>query len=44
MEAASQPPGVAPMRFEDWFKPFNDERTMPPYALYSASSADPQTP
>jgi len=36
----SQPPGMAPMRFEDWFRPFNDERTMPPYALPLRSSAD----
>jgi hypothetical protein len=43
-DPASQPPGMAPMRFEDWFKPFNKERTMPPYALPRASSADPQTP
>ncbi len=32
-DAASQPPGMAPMRFADWFKPFNDERSLPPYAL-----------
>jgi hypothetical protein len=38
----SQPPGMAPMRFEDWFVPFNEERTMPPYALPRPSSADPQ--
>jgi hypothetical protein len=37
----SQPPGMAPMRFEDWFEPFNDERTMPPYALPRAPSDDP---
>jgi hypothetical protein len=37
----SQPPGMAPMRFEDWFKPFSDERTMPPYALPRAVSAEP---
>jgi hypothetical protein len=43
-DPASQPPGMAPMRFEDWFKPFNKERTMPPYALPRTSSADPQTP
>ena len=43
-DPASQPPGMAPMRFEDWFKPFNEERTMPPYALPRASSTDPQTP
>jgi hypothetical protein len=40
----SQPPGMAPMRFEDWFEPFNDERTMPPYALPRASSAGPPEP
>ena len=40
----SQPPGMAPMRFEDWFKPFSDERTMPPYALPRAVSADPPEP
>jgi hypothetical protein len=33
-DPASQPPGMAPMRFADWFKPFNDERAMPPYALH----------
>jgi hypothetical protein len=32
-DPASQPPGMTPMRFEDWFKPFNSERTLPPYAL-----------
>lgn len=32
-DPASQLPGMAPMRFEDWFKPFNSERTLPPYAL-----------
>jgi hypothetical protein len=42
-DPASQPPGMAPMRFEDWFKPFNEERTMPPYALSRASSAKPDT-
>lgn len=26
-------PGMAPMRFADWFTPFNDERTLPPYCL-----------
>lgn len=36
----SQPPGMAPIRFEDWFKPFNDERTMPPYALPHVSPDD----
>jgi hypothetical protein len=29
------------MRFEDWFEPFNDERTMPPYALPRSPAADP---
>jgi len=42
-DPASQPPGMAPMRFEDWFKPFNEERTMPPYALWRVSSANPDT-
>lgn len=37
----SQPPGMAPMRFEDWFKPFNHDRTMPPYALPHVNSDDP---
>jgi hypothetical protein len=41
-DRASQLPGMAPMRFEDWFNPFNEERTMPPYALPRASSANPQ--
>ena len=27
------PPGMAPMRFEDWFVPFNDDRYLPVYAL-----------
>lgn len=26
------PPGMAPMRFEDWFVPFNEERNLPVYA------------
>ena len=43
-DPASQPPGMAPMRFEYWFEPFNEDRTMPPYALPRATSADPQTP
>lgn len=38
-DPASQPPGMAPMRFDDWFEPFNEDRTMPPYALPRASSA-----
>jgi hypothetical protein len=37
----SQPPGMAPMRFADWFEPFSDERTMPPYALPRSPAADP---
>jgi hypothetical protein len=32
----SQPPAMAPMRFSDWFVPFNAERSMPPYALPEA--------
>jgi hypothetical protein len=32
----SQPPGMAPMRFSDWFVPFNAGRSMPPYALPEA--------
>jgi hypothetical protein len=40
----SQPPGMAPMRFADWFRPFSDERTMPPYALPRAPAADPPAP
>jgi hypothetical protein len=43
-DPANHPPGMAPMPFEDWFKPFNEQLTMPPYALPRASSADPQTP
>ena len=27
----SQPPGMAPMRFNDWFRPFNSDRSLPPY-------------
>lgn len=38
-DPASQPPGMAPMRFGDWFVPFSEDRTMPPYALPPASSA-----
>ena len=26
-DPARQPPGMAPMRFTDWFRPFNDRRT-----------------
>lgn len=43
-DPASQPPGMAPMRFEDWFRPFNNERTLPPYALPASSSADTSLP
>lgn len=32
----SQPPGMAPMAFSDWFAPFSAERSMPPYALPEA--------
>jgi hypothetical protein len=32
-DPSAQPPGTASMRFEDWFTPFNEERTLPPYAL-----------
>jgi hypothetical protein len=39
-DAASQPPGMAPMRFDDWFKPFNNERTLPPYALPTPPSTN----
>ena len=28
------------MRFEDWFKPFNHEHTLPPYALPDSPSTD----
>jgi hypothetical protein len=34
-DVSAQPPGMAPMRFEDWFAPFNSERSLPPYALPS---------
>lgn len=36
-EADFGPPGMAPMRFEDWFVPFNDERHLP---LYATDHAD----
>jgi hypothetical protein len=39
-DPAGQPPGMAPMRFEDWFRPFNDQRTLPPYALPAPPSDD----
>jgi len=39
-DAVSQPPRMAPMRFEDWFKPLNNERTLPPYALPTPPSND----
>jgi hypothetical protein len=32
IELSPQPPGMAPMRFQDWFIPFNDERPVSPYA------------
>lgn len=32
-DVASQPSGMALMRFKHWFRPFNGERTLPPYAL-----------
>jgi hypothetical protein len=34
-DVSRQPPGMAPMRFEDWFAPFNPECALPPYALPS---------
>jgi hypothetical protein len=37
-DVSAQPPGMAPMRFEDWFAPFNSERSLPPYALPSRGS------
>lgn len=39
-DPARQPPGMAPMRFVDWFRPFNDRRTLPPYALPAPPSTD----
>ena len=42
-DPAAQPPGMASMRFTDWFRPFNDERTLPPYALPAPPSADAST-
>ncbi|MGI8450665.1 MAG: hypothetical protein ACR2MP_26500 [Streptosporangiaceae bacterium] len=39
-DPAGQPPGMAPMRFVDWFRPFNDRRTLPPYALPAPPSTD----
>ena len=32
----SQPAGMAPMRFSDWFVRFNPGRSLPPYALPEA--------
>lgn len=43
-DPAAQPPGMAPMRFEDWFRPFNNKRTLPPYALPAPSSTDAPMP
>jgi hypothetical protein len=34
------PPGMAPMRFVDWFVPFNDERHLPVYATDPAEPRD----
>ena len=28
------------VRFTDWFRPFNDDRTLPPYALPAPSFTD----
>ena len=35
------PPGIAPMRFEDWFVPFNDQRHLPIYAMDRRSRRTP---
>jgi hypothetical protein len=43
-DPAAQPPGMAPMRFADWFRPFNDERTLPPYALPAPPFPDASMP
>jgi hypothetical protein len=43
-DPARQPPGMAPMRFTDWFRPFNDRRTLPPYALPAPPSTDAPLP
>lgn len=45
VDPTAQPPGMAPLRFEDWFRPFNDKRTLPPYALPTPPpSADASIP
>src|SRR3984885_12318639 len=41
---APHSPVLAPMRFTDWFRPFNDERTLPPYALPAPQSPDASMP
>lgn len=28
-----QAAGIAPLCFEDWFTPFNDQRSLPPHAM-----------
>ena len=28
----ADPPGMAPMTFDDWFVPFTNDRRLPPYA------------
>ncbi len=37
-------PGLAALRFENWFRPFNDQRTLPPYALPAPPAADAPMP
>lgn len=32
-EKEVQPSDMAPMRFDDWVRPFNSERSLPPYSL-----------
>jgi hypothetical protein len=39
-----QPPGMAPMRFDDWFTPFNEDRHLPPYARAGGSKPSPNEP
>jgi hypothetical protein len=34
------PGGMAPMGFDDWFKPFNDDRCMPVYSTEVAAAGD----
>jgi hypothetical protein len=34
------PPGMAAMRFESWFTPFNTDRPLPPYALDDLGGGD----